>query len=365
MSISRAYRDGGGYYSACRPRRSKTDWAGVGPGDAFKNNLEYHVRMPAQRQFYQLAHKVQRAVAEHTGAAPEAYEPKVKPQLSPLMTSYPSTLAAHAAIGHTAFLEFEARVPEKILFTQLAKYLDNPAEHDDIKADPNSYREIAKVITKQVQVRLLLEDLSRYPFGTSVEIYRLFSASQQNVKFRSVVEMLQAVILYGDILPDWRQQDLHPMTRFMLGDLTRTCNAYFDKLPHTPPQRLVHLGADWVRALCLCLAPYLPEPEAEGEDQKSVPVEQNEGDYRFKKEKGGQQPTERIAPLNGPTPPTLFDPANSEQAVKSLVGGTSGGKPGEDDIIQQLINDFADAISKAGGQQQTWEDMRSDVRNTC
>ena len=242
MSISRAYRAGGGYYSACRPRRSKTDWAGVGPGDAFKNNLEYHVRMPAQRQFYQLVHKVQKAVSEHTGAAPEAYEPKVKPQLSPLMTSYPSTLAAHAAIGHTAFLEFEARVPEKILFTHLAKYLDNPAEHDDIKADPDSYREMAKIVTKQVQVRLLLEDLSRYPFGTSVEIYRLFSASQQKTKFRSVSEMLRAVILYGDILPDWQDQELHPMTRIMLGDLTRTCNPFFDQLPHTPSHRLVHLG---------------------------------------------------------------------------------------------------------------------------
>jgi hypothetical protein len=253
MSISQDYRDGGGYYAACRPRRSKIDWAGVGPGDAFKNNREYHVRMPAQRLFYQLAHKVQRAVAEHTGAAPEAYELKVKPQLSPLMTSYPSTLAAHAAIGHTAYLEFEARVPEKLLFTQLAKYLENPAERDDLRVDPKSYKEVAKVITKQVQVRLLLEDLARYPFGISVEIYRLFSASQQNDKFRSVAGMLQAVILYGDILPDWREQDLHPMTRIMLGYLTRTCIPFFDKLPHTPPQGLVHLGADWVRALCLCL----------------------------------------------------------------------------------------------------------------
>jgi hypothetical protein len=361
MSISRTYRDGGGYYASCRSRRSKIDWAGVGPGDAFKNNLEYHIRMPAQRQFYQLAHKVQRAVAEHTGAAPEAYELKVKPQLSPLMTSYPSTLAAHAAIGHTAFLEFEARVPEKLLFTQLAKYLEDPAECDDVRVDPNSYKEVAKVITKQVQVRLLLEDLARYPFGISVEIYRLFSASQQHDKFRSVAGMLQAVILYGDILPDWREQDLHPMTRIILGDLTRTCMPFFDKLPHTPPQGLVHLGADWVRALCLCLAPYLPEPESEGVSQESVPVEPDEEGYRFKKEKGRGQPTERLAPLNGPAAPTLFDPVNPEQALKTMVGGTIDGKPAEADPLQQLIKDFADAVSKAGGQQQQWEDMRSDV----
>ena len=361
MSVSRTYSVAGGYYAACRPRRSKTDWAGVGPGDAFKNNLDYHVKMPAQRQFYQLVHKVQKAVIDHIGAAPEAYEPKVKPQLSPLMTSYPSTLGAYAAIGHTAFLEFEARVPEKILFTHLNKYLENPAEHDDLRVDPDSYREVAKIVTKLVQVRLLLEDLSRYPFGTSVEIYRLFSASQQNAKFRSVSEILRAVILYGDILPDWQDQELHPMTRIMLGDLIRRCNPFFDDLPQTPSHRLVHVGIDWVRALCLSLAPYLPGPEPEAAEPESVPGGPGEESYRFKKEKGIRQPTERIRPLDGPTPPTLFDPANQEQAVKSLVGGNNRGKPAEDDFIQQLINDFADAVSKAGGQQPAWEDMRSDV----
>ena len=361
MSISRTLSDDWDSCSACRSRRSKTDWASVGPGDAFKSNLDYHVKMAAQRQFYQLAHKVQKAVIDHTGAGSEAYAPKVKPQLSPLLTSYPSTLAAFAAIGHTAFLEFEARVSEKILFIHLAKYLENPAEHDDVRVDPNSYREMAKIVTKQVQVRLLLEDLSRYPFGAAVEIFRLFSASQQSFKLRSVSEMLLAVILYGDILPDWREHELHPMTRIMLGDLTSICNPYFDKLLQTPPHELVQLGVKWVKTLCLALAPYLPEPESAAEIPESIELEQGDGSYRFKKEKGARQPGERVGPLNGPTPPTLFDPANAEQAVKSLVGGKNKEKSAEDDAIQQLFNDFADAVCKAGGQKQNWEDMRSDV----
>lgn len=358
MSVSRAYSLGGSYYAACRPRRSKTDWAGVGPGDAFKNNLDYHVKMPAQRQFYQLIRKVQKAVIDHTGAPPEADEPKSKPQLSPLMTSYPSTLAAYAAIGHTAFLEFEARVPAQILFTHLDQYLENPAEHDDLRVDADSYREMAKIVTKLVQVRLLLEDLSRYPFVAAVEIYRLFSASQQNVKFRSVPEMLQAVILYGDVLPAWQDQKLHPMTRTMLRDLTGICNPYFDELAHTPSHRLVNLGMDWVKALCRSLAPYLPKPESEAAAREPLPEESGEESYRFKKEEAFRQLTERLEPLDGPTPPTLFDPASQTQAIKSLVG--SGRSP-EDDIIQELINNFAEAVSQAGGQPREWEDMRSDV----
>jgi hypothetical protein len=358
MKVSTAYR--GGYYAACRQRRSKTDWAGIGLGDAFKSNLEYYLKMPAQRLFYQTVRKVQQAVAEHIGGA-DGDGPKVKPQLSPYYTNYPATLAAHAALGLTAYLEFKARVPEKIVLTHLAEYLKNPAEQDDVLVDPQSYAALAKIVAEQVQVRLLLEDLGRCPFGAAVEIYRLFSASQQSVRFRTVPEMVRAVILYGDVLPDWRSRELHPLTRHLLGDLTRTCNPYFDKLPQTPSPRLVQVGADWVRAVCLTLAPYLPEPEAKAEEAAPGLETGDAGGHRFQRERGRRQPGERLAPLDGPHTPRLFDPPGPEQAVKSLVGGEKQGKAAEDDPCQKLIDDFADAVHKAGGQSQTCQDMRSDL----
>ena len=209
--------------------------------------------------------RCRRPSSDHTGAAPEAYEPKVKPQLSPLMTSYPSTLAAYAAIGHTAFLEFEARVPEKILFTHLAKYLENPAEHDDLRVDPDSYREMAKIVTETGPGAAACWRTS--PAIPSWHRWRSTVCSRppsRTPNSGQSAEILRAVILYGDILPDWQDQELHPMTRIMLGDLTRKCNPFFDQLPHTPSHRLAHLGIDWVKALCLCLAPYLPEPESRG-----------------------------------------------------------------------------------------------------
>lgn len=360
MYSSRSYGGGGGgYFAACRQRRSKTDWAGIDLGDAFKSNLGYYLRIAAQRLFNQITRKVQLAVFDYTGGA-DGPEPQAKPQLSPFYTNYPSTLAAHAAIGLTAYLEFKARMPEKILLTYLKEYLEKPAAHDDVRVDPKSYEALAKIIAELVQARVLLEDLSRYPFGASVEMYRLFSASQQNAVFRTVPDMLQAVILYGDILPDWRDQELHPLTRQILGDLTRTCNPYFDTLSQTPPPRLVYLGVDWVKALCRALVPYLPEPEEdspEGEDRG----ERGEGGYRFNKGSGRRQPTERFAPLDAALPPSLFDPVNPEQAVQSLVGGNNNGKPAENDPCQQLVNDFADAVNKASGQQQTCQDIRSDV----
>lgn len=351
----------GGYYASCRQRRSKTDWAGIDLGDAFKSNLDYYFRMSAQRLFYKATRKVQVAVSDCIGGAAETSEPKAKPQLSPFYTSYPSTLAAHAAIGLTAYLEFKARVSDKILLTHLKQYLEKPAEHDDLRVDPKSYAEVAKIVAEQVQTRVLLEDLCRSPFGASVEMYRLFSASQQSARFRTVPDMLHAVILYGDVLPDWRDQELHPLTRHILGDLTRTCNPYFDLLGRTSPQLLVDLGVDWVRAVCLALAPYLPEPEEESPETGPPPGQEGEERHRFLKAGGRRQPSERLAPLGGPHAPMLFDPLNPEQAVKSLVGGKNVGEPAEDDPCRQLINDFADAVNKAGGQQQTYQDLRSDV----
>ena len=55
------------YTYGCQRRRRKTDWAGIGPGDACKNNLDYFHRLQGQRLFYQLVRRVQKIVAARTG----------------------------------------------------------------------------------------------------------------------------------------------------------------------------------------------------------------------------------------------------------------------------------------------------------
>src|SRR5207244_1328331 len=124
--------------------------------------------------------------------------------------------------------------------------------------------------TRSIQTRLLLEDLSRLPAMSSVEIYRLFCASQQNMKFRSLPEIINSVVLYGDILL-WQEAELHPMTRSLLQDLTAGCRHFFDQLATTEPHKIVQLGIDWVRTVCICLAKYLPEA-----DEKEKQLETSE-----------------------------------------------------------------------------------------
>jgi len=260
---------GHGYSHISRKRRTKSDWAGVSIGDGFKNNVDYFHRISAQRIFYNLVKENQKKVCQLVADQAESdFEAKAKPQISPLYTTYPSNLTGHVAIGLTTFLEYKAHVEQKSLFTYLNKYLENPAEYDDLGVDPEIYKTVARIVTEHVQTRLLLEDLSRFSGMSSVELYRLFSASQQQFSFSSLPEIIRAVVLYGDVLPDWQGLNLHPMTRSVLSVLTRTSRPYFAKLVPGNGVNLSNIGVDWVRAICHRLSSFLPPPAGAEKDAR-------------------------------------------------------------------------------------------------
>ena len=140
------------YAYTARKRRCKADWAGVGIGDAIKSELDYYQRLPAQRAFYRLVGKAQQRVAENLGAVAEATaKPLAKPQISPCYTNYPPNLAAHSAIGLTAYLEFSARCQHPLLLAHMAGYLEEPASRDKVAADPAVYKQAARLVALTVQ----------------------------------------------------------------------------------------------------------------------------------------------------------------------------------------------------------------------
>ena len=368
--------DYGSFSFSSRKRRSKTDWAGVGVGDAFKGNLDYFTRLPAQRLFYQACKKIQGAAARLTGAAPEpGFQPRTKPQLGPCYTSHPATLAAYAAIGLTGFLEFEARVSQMALLVHLAEYLQNPAAQDHVLVDPAVYKRLADIVARTVHTRLLLADLARAPHLSLVELYRLFSASQQNLKLDSVPAILNAVILYGDVLPDWGQQSLHPITRCLIEDVYWASRPFFDQIAEAEPHRLVPIGVAWVHALCKSLAKYLPPPgEEAGAPSPTPPGSDPNGGasppFRFGKQPGKPPANDSIPPLDAPSPPALFQaPSAAERAAMCLLQGGAGPgapKPGREPDAEakeaaKTIQNFSSALDAAGGQEGKWEDMRSDL----
>ena len=370
-------------YSIFRDRRGKTDWAGVGIGDAFKPGLDYFVRMPAQRLFYRAVRKAQRLAARLAEGASEApAELKVLPQLSPFYTTYPSTLAAHAAIGLSAFLEFEQRSQDRAILKRLEGCLDKPAEHGQVAVDPVAYKQVAQSAARFVQVRILLVELSRTPALAAIESYRLFLASQQTLRFHTLPEILQTVIVFGDLLPDWRRLDVHPMTRALLECVTAISAPYLYALPDAEPHMLSAYGADWVRHLCNALAKFLPPPVPE-DKQLPVPnqppcgidLEMDDDDevtneYRFGHPDEAQPPEgddDRVPPLDGKRPPSLFDPSNLLEQLHQACrepGNDPDQLPGKDSTrpsLQQVLQALAQAIDGAAGQEGTWQDMRSDL----
>lgn len=366
------------YYSNWWRRRSKSDWAGVATSDAFRSNLDYDLRRPAQRLYYHLLKQILLAIVRLIDPSIDAgFGPKVKPQLGPVYTSYPASVAVWASFGLTGYLEYQARVKPKLMLSHMADYLKNPAENDQVRVDPDSYREVAKIVTETVEVRLLLEDLSRLPMAASVETYRLFQASQQSLRFDSLPEIIRCVVLFGDVLPDWRSQRLHDMTRSILIDVTKASAPFAVTLRQTKSHQLLALGTDWVKAVCRRLVQYLPGPEM----NTAVPRQSVSGpgpqDTGFTKVAQGETRAtglpDFIPPLNANRPPSLFEEQNPllkmihAEVNRHRIGSKTAVKGKEEaekepaDPWSELINEFAKTVDQAGGQTQNYEDMRSDL----
>jgi hypothetical protein len=365
----------GGYDDGYRKRHTSTDWKGIGIGDSFKHNLDYFLRRLALGLFYGLLKKLVTRLARLTGASSEAErQPKVKPQLSACYSTYPAAPAAYAAIGHTLFLEYEARVKSQLLISHLADYLKAPMEFDGVAADPAIYQPVAQQVTRWVQTRLLLEDLARVNALQPVEMYRLFCAAQETLQFRSLDEIVRAVILYGDVLPRRSVRDLHPLTREILQTLTAVSAPFIASLKNLrAPADFLSLGAQWVQQACQALAPFLPPPAAEEEEWLAAPE-----DARHRQRFGRPQPSPvedpercRIAPLAGPQIPSLSEPQDVIQQIAVAMGQSLSSIPPGSDAkagdgamaasVKEKLSRFGKAIGAAGGQHSQYQDMRSDL----
>ena len=373
--ITRQYHDEYAY----RGHRTKTSWKGVGPGNAFNSNLDYRERLQAQRIFYTMCKQTQKFAARLAlGELPKEFKPAVQPQIGPCYTNYPSGIAVYAAIGLTAFLEFKHWAGDRSLSVHLKEYLENPAERDDVRVDEAIYKTLAQTVTEKVQTRLLLTDLARYKELSSVEIYRLFGASQQDLRFESVSEILEAVILYGDILPDWKDLSLHYVTKLLFRKLENVSEIYFEFLSTAKSQELVVLGEEWVIEICRTLAPHLPPPREEEAAKNSSQMHRLQGEDeglepRYSNRNKLPEMNDHIPPLNEPKAPALFPPNNPIQQilsdmVSSMNMGADNaskdtvGKEFEDvKAVAEVLKQFNEALSQSCGQRRNWEDIRSEI----
>jgi hypothetical protein len=378
-------------------RRSKNDWAGCGIGDAFKSSIEFPFRVKAQRDYYRQVKAGQKEIAKITDKElGNDFEPYVKAQLSPLYTDYPSSLAAFASIGLTCFLEYDSRIGHNPILDYLGSFLENPAEIDGVDVDTEEYKHVIKTVCKWVWTRLILEDLAFSALYLPIEIYKLFSSAQENLRFSCLSEIVRAVILFGDTLPPWELLSLHPLTRDIVKKMTMVSTPYFAAINEVKKDKLFKLGVQWTRDVSKSLAEFLPPPNPMKID-KPVNDESSlfDADYEIPsflrrriKERSPRQkelyrkylsrpedskenpnPDKAFKPLNGPNPPALDKPGNLTQHIVNAMEGNDEKRlssMGNDPLSAELnkssvINDFNRAIHKAGGQVNDWEDMRHDI----
>jgi len=361
-------------------RRLRTDWAGVGIGDAFRATSDYRVRLSAQRLFYDAVKEAQRSVLSQLGDVESTERvPCVSPQISPCYTSYPASMAALAAIGLTAYLEFQQATGDTVLAHYLQDYLANPAEADEVRIDADLYGELARRVAKAVQSRLLVEDLGRTRSLVSVEAYRLFAASHRShFRFHTVVDIVNTVVLYGDVLPPIESLSLPSTTRDVLAAVISTCRPFLNRLAQTRSDLLLDVGCEWVRAICVRLAAELSAIDARRDSVEDDPLSASSTTGDFSLDDTATPPTDRpqlpIPPLDSDPPLRLFESLDLPRRLdRDGEAGLSEverdlralrqhlGEETEEDTRREAIREFSQAVASASEQSGNWEDMRFDL----
>lgn len=341
------------------------------------------MQLPARALFYAQMDTAQYAAALLSDPVTRKnFKAKVKPQLTPVFTTYPPSLGARAAFGLTACLELKARSSDTALAQRVVQAGIDASTLAHL--DTNAYAHMNNIVADTVQSRLILEEMWKEEALFAVENYRLFSASQQTMNFPSVPSILRYVVLFGDVLPDWEERGLHQMTRSLLTGVEDASRPYFSKLSRCSPRDYMQLGEDWVRDIMAALSDFLPE-EANSEAEERPPGLPGEGVGRYD-ERPPEAP-ERLHPPGGKHPPALFDPPVStpgpgggsrkprprsrrKELLEQLVTGSEAeflhalkqGRAGDLDQEQNpTFARFVQALDRASGQDRHWEDLRSDL----
>jgi len=264
-------------------------------------------------------------------------------------------------------LEYQELVKQKIFQVYFKDYLKNPAYADNVKVDAESYNHLVNMIAESVQTRLILEELSREKTLNSIETYRLFAASQQNLKFKTVADILNTIILYGDVLR-WQELNLHPMTNVLIHNTLSGSKNFFAEISTVKSEQLIYFGLNWVKSLSKRLKWCLPKindksTENPSDNTPAIPEEA----FRYSKNKN-LQISEKIPPLNKPLPPMLTEPEKLTDSItkplepkKKAAGLSLPNQKKEDSPLEKKLKTFVDTITQSGGQQQKWQDKRADI----
>lgn len=247
--------------------KPKANWAGLHISDAFDLRISPNRRMMALRLFYEKAAKAMQEAALAAGETKEAaIQAKTLVQLSPLSTSLPKGYAAFAAIGLSAFVEFQKRSETLDLFGYNHEYFNHPNAFDKLDVDEKQYASLVRAIARAAQKLILWEALTRSKGLDSIRWLKAFFASLLIGQPMNFDRLLELGLLYGDLLP----ATTAPVESMpILKTISESCEPFFLKMRQTKTESLRPVGTALIRALAKALSVFLESSKGD-EDENSL-----------------------------------------------------------------------------------------------
>lgn len=366
---------GGGYYHADLVS-PKEVWAGCSPEHAFSEDIAWPYKRQSLHKFHTLLEQERKVLWNATKAAGVNLPAlQVEPQISAFYTSFP--WPARASVGHTLFLE-ASKYKESIL-SRLYTYLEDSQRIREYGLNEANYKKVVGMTAEALGNRALFDMLEQVPRLDGVEFYRLFQAAVHSLNFGDLRDIINAVVLLGDVLPEPDTLKLHELTMRIMKALMKASQGYWQEATDNGRDGNLDIYLLWGSSLIRQLIRFLPpeKPSKPKASSKSPVIKeesntpQPEPEYSHLPERKDGPPLRTLPPLNKPQPPVLEEGSsrlrdNLEKMHQEIQKDTSeSGDTKEEDPdaarAKKILNDLIWAAEGASAQKNKWENMREDL----
>lgn len=365
--------------------RPKEAWAGVSLARAYDSSAPWHYRVLAQRQFMEYARNAQKAVHALKGNESTPHSPfAAKLQLTAFHTKCPNP--AQVAIGHTVFLELKGAAESMSAY--LEAQCDAEALIERGKRAPGPLKALVRQVAEALAARAILEEARRHDALAHVEHYRLHQAAQCSMRFPYLKDCVDAVVLFGDVLPGTDTLLLHSVTRRLLDTIRDRSAIFLMRLPEAPLTEFRPLFAAWAREIVHGLLPYMPMERGDdarvpmgdkkktnkGEGQPAATGENPPGqepDFQYSNEPKEDVFPEWLPPLDEPQPPVLADQPAAANTLQNALNAILNPKKPEDQKdpyeqaaekeMKDAVNELRRAAANASAQTSNYGELRQDL----
>ncbi len=266
MLLSNKHYHRGGRFTTHSYKKSKVEWCGTSPADAFRpNSSGTSSQLNARGKLWKICSTQQEKVAKYFNSS----EIKAMAQITHFYLLPPS-LAALCCIGLTTFLEAKehSRANKGLIETYNHDFIQSPKNYISSEVEGEVLQKLARVCAKVIDNRILIELLRHQVNINFVEMYRAISCSL--IEPRSILSLEQGLnlnIIYGDLIRLWAT-DGGAMQAFWQ-DLRDFNQPYIDSFKQIEDRHYLSAGTEWLHKLTSKIAQYIRTFSPKEEDTET------------------------------------------------------------------------------------------------